>query len=54
MKNIILMIMMFVLIVFGTAILFQPKITVFQELEAIIILSDALFCFIAVGSTAKE
>jgi len=53
-KNFIVTLIMFLLIVYGSAIFSIPKLTVLQELIGVIIFSDALICFLYLCSTVKE
>ncbi len=53
-KNIVVIILMFALIVYGSCIFVLPKLTVFQEIAAILILSKAIDCFLFLCNTTKE
>lgn len=53
-KNIVVILIMLALIIFGSFILSLPKLTVFQEIAAILILSKAIDCFLFLCNTVKE
>jgi hypothetical protein len=53
-KNIIVILIMFGLILYGSFILSLDKITVMHEIVAILLLSKALDCFLFLCNTVKE